>query len=477
LSEWSSVREFITGAGYPLTAPILLSPVDSSIASIEGDLSWQSIPRAKKYKLQLSLNPFFKTLLLDSTINSLTNFHYNNLSGRKTYYWRVKAFSIFDSSSWTKTSLFNTPEIINVKLISPGNDMHQVPLDGIVIWNKKNGAEKYHLQLSSDSSFNNNLIDDSNILDSTYKYTALKQNTRYYWRVCFFKDGKQSLWSIVFSFITFSTAQLREPKILTPKNTFLGFGTIDTLKWESVSGADSYMISVSKDIDFVEDVIKKINIKDTHCIIDNLENNQMYYWRVSAKNINTESQWSEVFRFVTEFQTPSNISPVNLSAEIPTSGFITWDDVPGCNTYLLLLSESKNFENKSDSILVQNSSSFKYSLNNETTYFLKLRAGSGNFNVSKFSELITFTTSKTIDVGDNNNYNQDISIYPNPVMNDQIRISNNSLINIKFNIYNQYGKLEFSGISSNNDINVEKLSVGVYYIAMLGNIYKFVKLN
>lgn len=70
--------------------------------------------------------------------------------------------------------------------------------------------------------------------------------------------------------------------------------------WEEVNKADSYNLQISEDYEFVEMRYYKMEIVETSEIVNGLDNNKTYYWRVSATNNAGTSGYSEIWPFSTK---------------------------------------------------------------------------------------------------------------------------------------------------------------------------------
>lgn len=67
-------------------------------------------------------------------------------------------------------------------LVFPSNLAVGVPLNPVCVWNKVAGAETYHLQIATTSTFASPVFDDSTLTDTTKAVTLTGAGT-YYWRV------------------------------------------------------------------------------------------------------------------------------------------------------------------------------------------------------------------------------------------------------------------------------------------------------
>ncbi|MFI5263494.1 MAG: T9SS type A sorting domain-containing protein, partial [Candidatus Kapaibacterium sp.] len=117
-------------------------------------------------------------------------------------------------------ALQNPPSII-----SPKNNWNGIGTDNIVLlWKALALIDKYHLQVSLDSSFNStmpthphiesiNTIVDTVIVDTQYTLLPLSKNTKYFWRVAGINSEGESRWSDVWNFTTGATADVANAQI------------------------------------------------------------------------------------------------------------------------------------------------------------------------------------------------------------------------------------------------------------------------
>ena len=87
----------------------------------------------------------------------------------------------------------------NFNLIQPGNSSSDNLTEVKFIWETKNGANSYVLQVSDDSDFSNLIINETNVTDTFFTYGNFSYNKTYFWRV---KPDNLATWSSVWSFKT-----------------------------------------------------------------------------------------------------------------------------------------------------------------------------------------------------------------------------------------------------------------------------------
>lgn len=104
-----------------LSAPTLSSPSDGATGvSTTPTFSWSSVLWAVSYDLQVSTLQNFSTTVVDTNVGLITSYLLLSptLSSSTTYYWRVRAKSLTETSSWSSTRSFTTAAPAEVLTIS-----------------------------------------------------------------------------------------------------------------------------------------------------------------------------------------------------------------------------------------------------------------------------------------------------------------------------------------------------------------------
>ena len=71
----------------------------------------------------------------------------------------------------------------NPTLLFPPHDTTFLPVSFEMSWQSVNCAQNYTIQIGSDSSFDNILIEESNLIEENYIVTNLEKYTTYYWKI------------------------------------------------------------------------------------------------------------------------------------------------------------------------------------------------------------------------------------------------------------------------------------------------------
>jgi hypothetical protein len=107
ISPWVK-GSFITSLGNPaLTSP---SAFDQAAASVNPSFSWNAVPGAVSYELQVSDNPFYANAWVKKPLEHTVWMWEDTLEYATTYYWRVKAYSTGTESKWTEGTFTTIPE-------------------------------------------------------------------------------------------------------------------------------------------------------------------------------------------------------------------------------------------------------------------------------------------------------------------------------------------------------------------------------
>jgi len=203
-SAWSSVWSFTTVVAAP-SPPTLASPANGATGvSTSPTLSWNTSTGATSYRIQVSSNSSFTSIVFDQGGITGTSRAISGLSNNTIYYWRVNATNAGGTSAWSIVWGFTTVVAPPPPptLVSPANGATGISTNPTLTWNPSSGATSYRLQVSTTSGFSSTVIDQSGITGTSRAISGLSNNTTYYWRVNATNAGGTSAWSSVWSFTT-----------------------------------------------------------------------------------------------------------------------------------------------------------------------------------------------------------------------------------------------------------------------------------
>jgi hypothetical protein len=290
--DWSDVFSFKT----KLRKPPLIAPANfSNNQDTSIIFRWSRVPTASIYDFQISQDENFEADTLIDT--SLTNdrIKIDDLSNDEIYYWRLKSRNAFsDSSVWSKPFAFKT-RLSKVKLLSPDFGKRNLNTTTTLQWSEGEELDFYHVQIATDTLFRD-LFTNTFVESNTANIVGLENNKFYYWRINRQNsDGDSSSWSKRYNFKT----KLESPELIAPANNSNKLSFDTPFEWSFIDSTDNYKFQLSESNDFSSFLLNK-NIEDTLFIIDTLQTNKTFFWRVKAENDNSDSsEWSKTFNFST----------------------------------------------------------------------------------------------------------------------------------------------------------------------------------
>lgn len=285
---WKTTVDDYQGTG--ISCSIIFPTEDEKLTSSKVTFVWDPITDATKYKIQLSTQEDFSSLLFSLNTTTNTHPHLTSLISGKTYFWRIRAFVTDDWTSW-ETHRFYSMDPLNPPVLDKPSNGSLVYPDFTLSWNPVTNAIQYRLQVAHDAAFTE-LAFNGKVIAAFKDFTELTTG-KYFWRVKAIEEGGlKSRWSEVRKFIV---TKVMPPDLTSPENETI-VGQDVTLSWQSPPGAVQYRIQVSKDALFTKLIVNE-QTTDTNKTLTSLAA-RLYYWRVKA--LDTEgftSPWSEVHRF------------------------------------------------------------------------------------------------------------------------------------------------------------------------------------
>ncbi len=289
----------------------------------------------------------------------------------------------------------------------------------------------------------------------------------------------------------FST--LTSPTLSSPANNAINVSTNASLSWNasfsSPTYTDYYDFQVDTTLSFNSTLLKSGSIQaaygGTSAEFYYLHYNTKYYWRIRSRNTTDTSAWSAVWHFTTGSIIMTPVSPANGATGISTNATITWNTSisnPYTNDYCdyqvdtTITFNSALLRSGSAQINYYTSAEFYY-LHYNTKYYWRIRSRNGT-DTSAWSAVWHFTTELLTGIKETNNNASNITVYPNPAINNiKIETPQQAVIEIT----NMQGQLIKTIRADENKISIDvsALPSGVYFIKCITEkgieIKKFVK--
>lgn len=194
-------------------APVLTAPTDAATeVSVTPLLTWDPAIGAATYRVQISSDPGFTTILIDQAAIATNSYTVVVPLGTSSlYYWRVNATNVGGTGPYSTTNSFNTtltaPAVPT--LLSPANLAINVSRQPTVSWNSVLGATSYSVEVATDAGFTNVVSSQTGITGTSYSIsTLLAAGTVHYWHVSSTNIGGTSAYSGEWSFTTRAPATI-----------------------------------------------------------------------------------------------------------------------------------------------------------------------------------------------------------------------------------------------------------------------------
>jgi hypothetical protein len=428
-----------------LSSPNLISPNDGSYAvPIPSTLKWFSVTGASSYRVQVSTNNGFSTIVKDLLVTSDSANIFGLLNGTN-YFWRVKAYSntsgtAGDSSDWSYNRQFMTKLSLPV-LISPISNSY-VSRNPLLTWNEVTGKSSYNIQYVRVGTTDTVRI--FNVLTEAYGLAGLEIGETYSWRVKAKNSGDSTGWTSSWTFTVTGSI----PSLVAPLNA-KKITTLDTtLIWNSVPNADTYTLEYADNPSFSSST-QITGLTNTYYVFDIDETNssnyyKTFYWRVKAIIGGTETEWSSAWTFTTNIYKPSLLSPINHQTNVSTNPTFSWNVTPGAETYLLQVSSSNtDWSTPVINVNVLTTTYTPASSLTPGTYYWRVRAYNSFGQISNFSDIWDFTSRKW-------NITGNVSIQGNgPITNHKVYLFDNTMAAVDSALTDLNGNYQLSANAGN----------------------------
>lgn len=391
---------FITSQTMAQVPPKHIQPEDyATCQSTKMTFKWEVPISYEHFTLEVSLTEDFSESVTEYENIESTSFSTTLAKYDTTYYWRVTVYYTNESIMVSQPTRFFTNSVEPVAL-SPADGLQCVYHNkDILTFKWSDVAEKYNLQLSTDSNFTNIVLNSSLLSDTSYQVTAedfTNANQMYYWRVRGMNKSCGTDFSNVMSFKTAPVA----PTIIAPENGAKGIPLFTDVpfairfEWKRDIEALYYELQLDESPLFTSPVIDASNIYSSY-LDTNLsdEYNKRYYWRVRAVYENCTTLWRAAGSFRTPFNANNPLIPADNDECYPQNAKFVWERIDNAGEYRIQVSADPGFTMLIHDIAGIAATTITLDLPQANQkYYWRYRAEDNN-NIGIWSEINEFTTA------------------------------------------------------------------------------------
>jgi hypothetical protein len=284
--------------------PQLLSPADGSIILDQSPtLDWSDVPGADSCEMWVDNSPGVSSWKR-RYIGVASQWTVSLDLPFGTWYWKVRAYYPSGRSEWSVVFSFRICDIPDTPtLVRPLNGSTGLSQPISMDWGDVGGATIYRLMIIGDQ-----VAADTQLTVSSFSASELDDGTAYSWQVqaqnaC----GLWSEWSPQWTFTTDCPVPGPPSPVSPPDGDTI---ELVEIAWGSVGGASNYNLQVDTNPAFgnpeIDTMLTSVGFATTE-LADMTE----YHWRVRAENDCGWSQWSQVWKFITNM--PTDVTEDELS--------------------------------------------------------------------------------------------------------------------------------------------------------------------
>jgi len=364
------------------------------------------------YKLWVSLDQNF-VWDVDSVSTTDTSYTFENLDDDENYYWKVRAQDDNTVGRWSNQArrlrVYIPESPGNFVLFSPSSNQRVYDDTVTVVWLAANDPDPhdvitYTVQWSTQGNFANYyegtttdnfyLITDLEDQQEEGELDELPDNTRIFWRVRAtdsFDNSRNCTPTGGWNFQVFMYDSPNAFSLISPADGDTSWTGDTTFTWEDTQDPDPgdfvfYRLYWSTDDEFSD--ADSATTFDTEYDLEDLEEDNTYWWRVRAQDQNTNGTLSdETFRlsvyFIDEPEPFSLLSPGDGDTITADTARMAWEtaidpDPDNWIEYKLWWATDANFTQNLDSISTGDTTYTLTNLADETTFYWKVRAQDNN---------------------------------------------------------------------------------------------------
>jgi outer membrane protein assembly factor BamB len=301
-TEESDASSTISAVSF--SVPLLIKSFNDKLNLATTDsLRWATNALATKYQIQLDTVNTYNSSVLVSSISSNDFFRATNLIKDKYVFWRVRSGDSNGYSDWTANqriqiaskkpsidSVYSYTGRIKLKL----NTGSYLGIDSIYVYRKTANVARSLIFRAPKSQ--------------VYFQDDVSNGIYYTYDILVKSPSDQSEKSVEKKAAAFSA-----PAMSFPNDNQFNVQNNTTFKWASSTLADKYIIELDTSSLFNSPQLVRTTSSDTLFAKTEFLQNEYYYWRVKAGDINGYSNWSNIRKLQTFVAKPvfSEVKPAN----------------------------------------------------------------------------------------------------------------------------------------------------------------------
>ncbi len=420
---WASdTLSFSTNISEQPLAFNLTSPVDGSIVS-DGDttLTWNATTDPDPadtpyYDVWLSNFADMSGAIQVADSISATSYNVSGLADDLDWYWTVRATDSNTGGTWASDTLSFSTDIpdspLNFNLTGPVNGSVVTDSDTTVTWNATTDHDPYDtpyydVWLATAPDLSGAVLAADSISTISFDLLNLQDDETYYWTVRATDSNTPGTWAA--DTLWFSTDFAESPTAFNLTSPVDGSIVMDgdtTLVWNASTDPDPYDtphydIWLATTPDMFDQVLIADSISATSFEVENLLDDQTYFWTVRATDSNTGGTWaSDTLFFSTDTpQAPlafGLLSPADGSTVTDGDTTLTWEattdpdpyDTPAYDVWLGTLPDLSDATRIAQG--VAGTSYDLFGLDDDQFYYWTIRATDSNTGGTWASDTLSF---------------------------------------------------------------------------------------
>lgn len=274
------------------------------------------------------------------------------------------------------TCALDTPQYVY-----PTDTDTDIPVTPTLLFTQVASADSYYVKVSKNADLTSALYDTA--IADTSLAVSLDYITQYYWLIGA-KIPTDTTWNDT---ISFTTADLDTPTYVYPLDAATGIEASPTLKWFTITYADSYRVQLSALSDLSVNLYDT-TIADTELAVS-LDYITQYYWLLNSKN-DLDTTFADTVSFTTKkLATPTNRVPIANATYIDSATTFSWATNAEADSYFVQIGDSALASVLLDTAVVANS--LLYTLVNDSSYWWSV-AAKNSLDTSAWADTTKFTT-------------------------------------------------------------------------------------